>query len=93
MMKRCANPKCNKIFYPDWTEKNVVYCPDCRKMGMKRKAYDNKKPNRKIGNKGQDSNILKFLKRKEATFAELCRLAYEEKDPAAIAELERRRRQ
>jgi hypothetical protein len=63
-VKRCKNPKCNKIFYPDWNEKNVVYCVDCRKKDIKKEEYDDRHPNRKLGNPKQDKEIMSFLKKK-----------------------------
>jgi predicted nucleic acid-binding Zn-ribbon protein len=67
-VKRCENPKCGKIFIPDWKEKNVKYCPDCRnnrfKDRMAEQKYDKIHQKRGLGNPKQDKEILQFLKKK-----------------------------
>jgi hypothetical protein len=63
-VKRCKNPKCNRVFYPDWNEKNVVYCQDCRKNRIDQDTYRMKHEKAQIGNSKQDAEILRFLRNK-----------------------------
>lgn len=62
--KNCGNPKCNKVFTVLDTERNVKYCPDCRKNHIVQKMYDLKHEGRLLGNPQDDTRILEFLKQK-----------------------------
>jgi predicted nucleic acid-binding Zn-ribbon protein len=68
-VKRCKNPKCGQTFTPDWKDKNVLYCPDCRNNRFKdrqaEQKYDRVHEKRKLGNPKQNREILKFLKKKQ----------------------------
>lgn len=96
-MKRCKNPKCNNLVKETGLAgRPQEYCDTCQiifAQKNKDKTYNEKHEGRQIGNPKQDVKISKFLKRKEQNFAELCRLAYGEKDPDAIAKLEKRRKE
>jgi hypothetical protein len=63
-VKRCKNPKCNKIFYPSWNENRSEFCPDCRKRAIRQDVYRMKHDSARVGNSKQDSEILSFLKKK-----------------------------
>jgi NAD-dependent SIR2 family protein deacetylase len=69
-VKRCKNPKCNRIFYPEWNQKNIKYCPDCHaKFGknIRQNVYRLRHESAKVGNSAQDNEILAFLKKKRST--------------------------
>ena len=93
-MKRCKNQKCvNLVKETGRAGRPQEYCDICQIIFQNKnwqKTWERKHPQKLIGNKKGDGKILKFLKRKEQNFAELCRLAYDEKDPDAIEELEKR---
>jgi len=99
-VKRCKNPKCKNLVNEhggtQFEGRPKEYCDTCQiifAQKNKDKTYNERHEDRKIGNPKQDVKILKFLKRKEQNFAELCRLAYDEKDPDAIEKLEKRRKE
>jgi hypothetical protein len=99
-VKRCKNQKCENLVNEHGGTQSEgrprEYCDSCQIIFRdkdKTKKYEQIHERKHVGNKKQDVKILKFLKRKEQNFAELCRLAYDEKDPDAIEKLEKRRKE
>ena len=68
-VKRCKNPKCNRIFYPSWNENRSEYCETCRiifRDKNKTKNYEKIHERYRVGNSKQNKEILAFLKKKRA---------------------------
>jgi hypothetical protein len=63
MEKIC--PNCKRKFIPNWTDKHVIYCEECRKYynGIYNEKHK-KRRNYLLGNAEQDATIMSFLRKK-----------------------------